>query len=111
MDYVLNLPPDKQIAMIKAAEGRLVNVRAVSRVEKGELGAFVVEMKAELAGKSKAEARAIIVARLDRVKLLVAGIRTANLASGQVATHNLDEVMGVKPDVTDRKSTRLNSSH
>lgn len=100
MDYVLNLPPDKQVEMLKAAEGRLANVSAVTRVQKGELGAFVAEMRAELAGKSKAEARAIVVARLDRVKMLVAGIRAANLASGQVASHNLDEVMGTKPDVT-----------
>lgn len=99
-DKLLNWAPDKQIELIKAAEGRLSEVRAPSRVVKGELGAFVAEMKSELAGKSKAEARAIIVARLEKVKLLVAGVGTVNLAQAQIASHNLDKVMGVKPDVT-----------
>lgn len=100
MDKLLNWAPEKQIGLIKAAEGRLTEVRAPSRVINGELGAFVVEMKAELAGKSKAEARAIILARLDKVKLLVAGVKTVNLAQGEIASHNLDKVMGVRPDAT-----------
>ncbi len=100
MDKLLNWAPDKQIGLIKSAEGRLTEVRAPSRVINGELGAFVAEMKAELAGKSKAEARAIIVARLEKVELLVAGVRSLNLAQGQIASHNLDKVMGAKPNVT-----------
>ncbi len=100
MDKLLNLAPGKQIKLIEAAEGRLSEVRAPSRVVKGELGAFVAEMKAELAGKSKAEAKAIIVARLEKVKLLVAGVRTVNLAQGQIASQNLDRVIGAKPNVT-----------
>lgn len=100
MDKLLNWAPEDQIELIKAAEERLNEVKAPSRVVKGELGAFVAELKAELAGKSKAEARAIIVARLEKVKLLVAGVRTVNAAQGQIAGHNLDKVMGVKPDVT-----------
>jgi uncharacterized protein YfcZ (UPF0381/DUF406 family) len=100
MDKLVNWAPDKQIELIKAAEGRLNEVKAPSRVINGELGAFVTEMKGELAGKSKAEARAIIVARLEKVNLLVGGVRSLNLAQGQVASHNLDKVMGAKPDVT-----------
>jgi hypothetical protein len=100
IDKLLNWAPDDQIEMIKAAEKRLGGVKAVSRVTKGELGAFVAEMKAELAGKSKAEARAIIVARLEKVKLVVADVRIVNSAQGLIAGHNLDKVMGVKPDVT-----------
>lgn len=100
MDKLLNLAPEKQIEMIQAAEERLKEVRAPSAVKKGELGAFVAEMRAELAGKSKAEAREIILARLQRVRLLVAGVRSVNLAQGQIAAHNLDKVIGAKPDVT-----------
>ena len=100
IDKLLNLAPDKQIELITVAEGRLKDVKAPSRVIKGELGAFVAEMKAELTGKSKAEARAIIVARLEKVKLLVAGVKGLNLAQGRIASHNLDKVMGAKPNVT-----------
>jgi hypothetical protein len=100
MDWVLNLPPDKQIALIEAAEERLKDVKDVRRVTKGELGAFVLEMKAELAGKSKAQARAIIVTKLENAKLLADGIKGINVASGQIASHNIDKIMGTRPDVT-----------
>lgn len=100
MDELLNWAPAKQIELLEAAEEGLKEVRAPSRVTKGELGAFVAEMKAELAGKSKTEARAIIVARLEKVKLLVAGVKSVNLVQGRIASHNLDQVLGAKPNVT-----------
>lgn len=100
MDKLLNGLPNDQIKMIQAAEERMGGVKAVSRVTKGELGAIVAEMKAELAGKSKAEARAIIVAKLEKVKEIVADVRIANSAQGLIVSHNLDKVLGAKPDVT-----------
>jgi hypothetical protein len=100
MDKLLNWTPDEQVELIKAAEERLKEVKRPSSVVKGELGAFVAELKAELAGKSRAEARAIIVAKLENAKLLVAGVRSVNAAQGQIASHNIGKVMGAKPDVT-----------
>ena len=100
MDKLLNGLPEDQIKIVQAAEERMGEVKAVSRITKGELGAFVAEMKAQLAGKSKAEARAIIVARLEKVKEIVANVRIANSTQGLIVGHNLDEVLGAKPNVT-----------
>lgn len=98
MDYVLNYAPDKQIELIEAAEARMQEVKDVRRVTKRELGTFVAEMRAELQGKSKSEARAILLAKLQRVKLLANGIKEVNFASGEIASHNIDHVMGVKSE-------------
>ena len=100
MDWVFNLPPDKQIALIEAAENRLKDVKDVRRVTKDELGAFVLKMKAELAGKSKTQARAIIVTKLENAKLLADGIKGVNFASGQIASRNIDKLIGTRSNVT-----------
>lgn len=100
LDQVLNAAPEKQIELVAASENRLLTVKDARRVTKAELGVFVAEMKAELVGKSKAQARALIVARLERAKLLADGIRGVNFASGEIANHNLDKVVGNRPSLS-----------
>jgi site-specific recombinase len=106
MDGVLNWAPERQIEKIDLAEEVMKRGRNVKYVTRGELGEFVSEIRAELRGKSKQQARAILVARLERAKLLADGIRSVNFASGQVANQNIDKAFGVKSDVSAERLDR-----
>ncbi len=100
LSTVLDMAPGQQIARIEAAETKLAEVKAVSRVRTGELGAFVAEMKAELAGKSKAEARAILAARLEDARQAAIALRLVYLTAEQSVGAGLTQRLEEKPDAT-----------
>jgi len=100
MDGMLNWPADKQIERIELAEKVLRPDKNAKYVTSGELGKFVTDFRAELRGKTAEQARDIVVAKMERAKLIAEGIGVVNRASGLAASRNIDQAFGVKSDVS-----------
>ncbi len=99
---IMDWAPEKQIDMIDATEKMMQGGKDVRRATRGELGAFVAEMRAELRGKSKREARAILLKKLEQARRLTDRIKAVNFTSQELAANNIDKVAGIKSDTTSK---------